>query len=241
MSLVVSKGRYCNVLIQNLAVNFIAKKHNLFVNYANEKDYNKIGITFFCGEKKYNETKELTDSNYEQIYNSENIDYNVETPKYTEYYQTRFISNLIYNHINLNLRNDIIQNNQFKDRYNNNNDCIIHIRLGDICQFNPGNVYYDRALNRVSFDKLYIATDSRDHDIVISLLRRFPIDIINLDEIDTLKFGSTCKHIILSHGTYSATLGYLGFYSNIYYPKINPDRTWHGDIFSIPGWNEVNY
>ena len=47
----------------------------------------------------------------------------------------------------------------------------------------------------------------------------------------TIQFGSTCKHILLSHGTFSAMIGYLAFYSkNIYYPNIKP-KWGHLEIF----------
>ena len=47
------------------------------------------------------------------------------------------------------------------------------------------------------------------------------IELLHYNEIDTIQFGSTCKNIILSHGSFSAMIGNLSFYSNIYYPKID--------------------
>ena len=50
-------------------------------------------------------------------------------------------------------------------------------------------------------------------------------------------FASTCKNIVLSHGTFSWLIGLLGFYSTIYYQKIT--RFWQGDIYVFPEWIEI--
>jgi len=65
--------------------------------------------------------------------------------------------------------------------------------------------------------------------------------LIDYDEIDTIKFASTCKYIILSYGSYSAIIGYLSFYSIIYYPEYNYKKIWCGNMLSIDGWNKINY
>jgi hypothetical protein len=64
--------------------------------------------------------------------------------------------------------------------------------------------------------------------------------IIEYDEIQTFQFASTCKHIILSHGSFSAVIGYLAYFSDIYYPEYEADKMWYGDMFSIPGWNKIS-
>jgi len=45
-----------------------------------------------------------------------------------------------------------------------------------------------------------------------------------------------CKNIILSHGSFSAVIGYLGFFSKIYYPEYDLNKIWYGDMFSINNW-----
>lgn len=59
-----------------------------------------------------------------------------------------------------------------------------------------------------------------------------------MDEIHTIQFASTCKHIVLSHGSFSAVIGYLAFFSNVYYPAYG-DTMWYGDMFSIDGWKKL--
>jgi hypothetical protein len=45
--------------------------------------------------------------------------------------------------------------------------------------------------------------------------------------------------VILSYGTYSSIIGYLSFYSDVYYQDICRWDT--NDTFSIPGWNKVEF
>ena len=63
------------------------------------------------------------------------------------------------------------------------------------------------------------------------------------DEVITIHFASTCKHILLSHGSFSAIIGYLSFFSTVYYPTYKhngvidkPNKIWYGDVFSIKNW-----
>ena len=59
------------------------------------------------------------------------------------------------------------------------------------------------------------------------------VHLINYNEIDTIHFGSTCKNVILSHGSFSAIIGYMAFYSNVYCYKNN---TWCPNIFIDKGF-----
>jgi hypothetical protein len=88
---------------------------------------------------------------------------------------------------------------------------------------------------------LYISTDDKNNDMIIKLLELYPFaKLIEYDEITTFQFASTCRHIILSHGSFSAVIGYLSFFSNIYYPEYELNKMWCGDIFSIKDWIKLN-
>jgi hypothetical protein len=66
------------------------------------------------------------------------------------------------------------------------------------------------------------------------------LEVIDLDEVKTIMFASTCKNIILSGGTFSWLMGFLAFYSEkIYYPKIK--NTWYDDIFVFNDWVQVKF
>ena len=75
----------------------------------------------------------------------------------------------------------------------------------------------------VKYNNIYISSDDFNSELIKNVKKKYPkIIFINKDPIETIQFGSTCKFIILSHGTFSAIIGYLAFYSTIYYPGF-----WH--------------
>ena len=229
-----NNGRLGNQIFRNLAVSLLAEKHNLMVEYSNKDLIEKLGIVLFSGENNYGCCQSLTDKNYFEIYNSEKIDFNVDPNQ--DYFQTKLISRFLYNYLHSErVKTNIIQKNPYQERYNCNNDLFIHIRLTDV--YNPGFEYYHNLIQTLHCENIIIATDDKYHNIVLQLLQNCPnARILDCDEITTFQFGSTCKNIILSHGSFSATLGYLSFYSTIYYPIYNKNKMWYGDMFSIKNW-----
>jgi hypothetical protein len=233
-------GRLGNQIIRNLSVSILAKKHNLKVDYCNKELIEKLGIELFSGTNSYSTTKALTDDNYFIVYDSNNVNYNLNPNN--NYFQTKKITNLLYNYLQTpNIKSNIINNNEFKERYENNNDLFVHIRLTDVEKFNPGIMYYIKAIKNINFDNLYISTDDENHNIIFKLKELYPsLQLIILDEITTFKFASTFKHIILSHGSFSAVIGYLSFFSNVYYPEYESHKIWYGDMFSIDNWIKLS-
>jgi hypothetical protein len=236
MTNVAGGGRLCNQIIRNLAVCLLAKKYDLNVDYTNKDLINKLGIELFSGSRIHKKTIQLTDNNYFTIYNSNNLNCNLDPNN--DFFQTREITNFLYNYLHTDkIMSNIIITNQFKERYNTNNDLYIHVRLTDAEQWNPGITYYINSINNVNFDNIYISSDDINHKIIIKLKELYPsLQLIKLDEISTIQFASTCKHIILSHGSFSAVIGYLSFFSNIYYPEYDLNKMWYGDMFSIENW-----
>jgi len=236
MSLSSGPGRLGNQIIRNLAVSLIAEKHNLKVDYYNKDLINKLGIELFTGSNIYQDVQILNDANYFIIYACDNLKNNLNPND--AYFQTKEITNFLYNYLHTEkIKSNIIEKNPFKERYNVNNDLFVHIRLTDAATWNPGVAYYLNTIKLINFDNLYISTDEKSHNIVKTLLQLYPTTkIIEYDEITTLQFASTCKHIILSHGSFSAVIGYLSFFSNVYYPEYELNKIWYGDIFSINNW-----
>lgn len=232
-------GRLCNQIIRNLAVSRIAEKHNLHVTYSNYDIISKLGISLFCGTKTYDNTIALNEDNYVSIYENDVLESNIDANQ--SFFQTRPITNLLCSYIRNVLQPDIIEKNPFKHRYNANNDVCIHIRLTDTERWNPGLTYYINVLSKLQFDTLYITSDDPSNAIIQTIKSQYPDSIvINYNEIQTLQFASTCKHIILSHGSFSAVIGYLSFFSDVHYPEYQPGKIWYGDIFSIDGWIKHN-
>jgi len=228
-------GRLCNQIFRNVAVSLIAEKFNLKVDYANREMISRLGIPLFSGEKEYATTTALTDQNYFSVYHANNWTSNIDPN--ANYFQTVYISHFLYSYLTSEpIKPNIMSNNPFRDRYNNNRDAYVHIRLGDADRHNPGSAYYIHVLRNLSFDRLYISTDSPEHPITQELSTAYPNAIlVEIDEVSTIQLASTCKYVVLSHGSFSATIGYLAFYSEVHYPEYG-DTMWHGDIFSIDTW-----
>ena len=176
-----------------------------------------------------------SDSNY--IFKPSNIvihnDIWLQTKKYCLYLY-KYFNNLVY-------KNKIIMSNVFKERYNNNNDLFIHLRLGDV-QSNTLKVtkYYDNLLSKLDFENGYISSDSIQNETCKYFIKKYNLNIVNYSEVKTIMFGSTCNNIILSGGTFSWLIGFFAFYSeNIYYPYY--ENPWFGDIFETnTNWVCIN-
>jgi hypothetical protein len=113
-----------------------------------------------------------------------------------------------------------------------------------VARFSPGIDYYMNAIKTIKFDNLYISTDENKHDIIKQIINSYPdAKILDYNEILTIQFASTCKNIVLSHGSFSALIGYLSFFSNVNYSEYEPSKMWYGDLFSIDSWikHSVNY
>jgi hypothetical protein len=255
---VYSGGRFGNIFIRNFVAEYIAKKNNLKITYQNYDNFKKLGINLFIGTEIYNETLIITDEIIDSIIFNDDVfnqyalnrniffrqhDYNPLNNNDYAWCQTSSIVSYIRNVVNFEER--VYNSNPYKERYNNNNDLFIHVRLGDTIDlnFSVNYNYYDEIIEKIKnsnpFEKAYITSDSINNDICQRLIDKYNLIIYNSDEIDTLQFGSTCKSIVLSNGTFSWLLGLLSFRSNIHYPTIK--KKWHGKIFVYPDWHEIGY
>ena len=238
-----ARGRFANHFFRDLACSFIAGKNNTKFLYGPYKHkILRLGINLFEGEKNYNDVITLNDQTFFQYINEDKkLEKNFSL--YSSYCQTDKFANYIYNFLNENEnKKRIMEYNVYKERYNNNNDVFIHIRLGDVSHFQENNhnfEYFDNILQNLKFDKGYISSDSINHDICQKLINKYNFNIFNEEEVQTIMFGSTCKHIILSAGTFSWMIGIFGFFSQVYYKPIK--HRWYSDeIFNIPTWNKIS-
>jgi hypothetical protein len=232
-----NNGRLGNQIIRNLATSLIAEKYDLHVTYSHHEAIQELGIHLFSGQNKYDDTILLTDDNYFDVLESNNVTTNINPNN--NYFQARKIMNFLYRHIHSdNVKNSIIHKNPVNNRYNNNNDAFVHVRLTDAAQHNPGIQYYLNVLKDIQFDTLYISSDNIQYHIIRDIVKTYPHNtkIVYMNEISTIQFASTCKHIVLSHGSFSAVIGYLSFFSDVHYPEYEPGKIWYGDMFSIEGW-----
>jgi hypothetical protein len=235
--------RLCNFIFINFAIGEIAKKNSLAVEYVYRQQTEDLGIVLYHeGTCFYDDHYQLTDENYFVLLHAENLDKNVMlTHGFLQMPETaKMLSDKI-----LRDKDWIIGKNKFRSNYNTNSDVFIHLRLGDVEHNNPGFNYYDAALQKIgnNYSKGFLCTDTPNHEIVQQIIAKYPnIIILNgLNEVDTIHFGSTCKYVVLSHGSFSAMIGYFSFFSQIYFPEYGygGKQIWYADIFLHDKWNVI--
>ena len=238
-STVGTAGRFCNHFFRNIAASILAEKANLTFNYSYKDELATLGIRLFNGNKTYAETAIMNDDTFYTAITDPHFDANLfldwtsaQTPEFSTYLYDYFKDPC--------RRGPVLCANFYRARYNTNNDVFVHVRLGDAVQWSPGADYFDAALSKLTFEQGYISTDQKDHPIVKHLMEKWGLTLFERSEVETIMFANTCKHLVLSHGTFSYVIGLLGFYSDIYCP---PDRynTWCGKIFDLPGWTKLEF
>jgi hypothetical protein len=241
MSICYGEGRLGNSIFRAVIVSMIIKKSKGKVTYQYQDELELLGIQLYKGDIIYDKTLILTESNFWDFQdNNFKVNFNIEIP-ITEFFQTRRVALFICDYVRQYFPS-IYEANPFKERYQNNNDVFIHIRLGggDVTIKNKGINYYEKAINMIeNYDNGYIATDSPDNVMVTYISNKYNFKVLNeLDRVQCIQFGSLTKHIILSYGTFSAIIGYMAIDSNIYYPSGDSGFC-HDEILDIPWWHCV--
>jgi hypothetical protein len=235
-------GRLANKLFYNLTVSYLAQRYKKSAEYLLEDKFIQLGILFHKDPTPISSdiTISISDSNLlAYIDNSNNATYHFTIVNDT-YCQLKELSHMFYNHFRLPaVKPSIISANPYKSRYGLNRDVFVHVRLGDVTHLSPGIEYYESALKAITYENGYISTDSPYHPMITTLISKYNLHRILFHEVETIQFGSTCKYLILSQGTFSWLIGALGFESSIQYPAIK--HKWHGDIFVIPEWKELDW
>ena len=223
------KGLYGNNLFQASVANFLAKKHNQNIN-------NKFN-SFIKTHETSNPTKThgriiVTDNNIEDVYNQENMTHDLVL---NDFFQTKFCVQ------------KIAEYNEYTNIMDKPIDAtFVHIRLGDIKdKMSISYDYYDESIRRYNNDRVIISSDSPYDELVQKLSREHGADIF-VDNIEnTIMAGANCKNKILSMGTFSWWIGFLGnkFLGDqkgfTICPKEERSIKWHGDIFPIFDWEQI--
>ncbi len=238
-------GRLGNQIIRNIALSILAQKYDLYVQYSNySKINNQLGIPLFVGKNKYKKTKVIKNKDFILMYRNTNNKINSNLDFMKDYFQNTEITNLVMKYIHNN-KHLVMEKNPYKHRYNNNNDIFLHIRLTDAKTLISYNLeYYIDAIKQIESKKIIIATDNFNDtwikQIHKKLKSKYQIKYLEQEnEIQTIQFASTCKHIVLSHGTFSANIGYMAFFAkNIFIPNFN--TKWHDiGMFKNKGFNAI--
>ncbi len=134
------------------------------------------------------------------------------------------------------------------------NDIIIFVRLGDVAHIAPPYAYYQEAIETIqgklssrskSYSNIslmrnsYIATDTPNHPIVKRLIKKYKLNLVKLNHVDTILFAREFNNIILTAGTYNWLAAFLSKAKNIIYPEHA--HLWHGDIYGIFNWTKLKW
>jgi hypothetical protein len=203
-------GRLGNQFFINVAASLLAEKHDLYIEYEHGDDVRPL-FPLFVGKRRHPTTITVTDDNYVDLYNKETIETNL---SFHDYFQSRNVTTLTHRYIQ----------SKVKRTPKQNNDCFLHVRLGDVAQWNPGPAYYLDILATLNVDHVYLSTDSPDHPIAQQLLQH--AHLYEGTPIDTILFAASCRYVILSHGTFSGMIGYLASDSTVYFIKENEKTAW---------------
>ena len=249
-STVQTPGRFGNHFIRNIVMHILAEKYDLVVEYSYWAKICTLGIPLFSGTRMFKENRILdSDAKMEGLLQEiESSDFVLQTNLIMQgdiYCQTREMTNRIYDFLRSErIRDGIIQANPFRSRYEKNRDVFVHIRLGDVAEKNPGFAYYEKVLKSLEtkgYDRIFLSSDSPSHPICHKLFMEFRnTSFLQVSEIQTINYASTCKYVVLSHGSFSAIIGYFAFFSEVYYPAYDPAKRWYGDMFSVPGFQRVD-
>ena len=227
-----TNGRLGNVLIQNIAISLLSKKFDYKTEISNthyclsEYDKNILGLNLNCGKILNQNFIKVNNSNFLDILKENTINYGLECEDFFE--TEEFV---------LNYKNEILNHFNLKYENENNNDVFIHVRLGDLTDFNPGIEYYREALKSFPFNKGYISSDTINHPIISNLIKEFNLSLINISPVDTINFAKNFKNIVLSRGSFSWWIGFLSKSKNIIYPKNY--KIWVNEIFVFSDWKGI--
>jgi hypothetical protein len=209
--------------------------------------YKKIKIKFIDEDFIMDLFKNKSELNKDTLYFYDNV-YFQKTKNYN------FIIKImkLFSNVNDTFIKNIINNNKYKDRYNikkdNNKDIFIQIRTGDIYDDKKSHLipkidYYVNIIDSLKgkYNRIFICCISKNR-LVNRLIKKYKAIYRDKNKIDNLLFGSTCKYIIMSAGSYSFLFGLLGFYSEKVYfyeyhnqlliKKKNIYNRWYPDYFT---------
>ena len=237
-------GGLGNQVIRAMALNEVAKKFDLKASYENhEQIQERLGIQLFSGSKAFKQTRYVYNNDLFYLLDQALcIDYNVSMSR--DFFQTEKMTDLYFKRLtHKNQKQTIINHNPFKERYGNNNDIYIHVRLQDLSKWTPDIQYYIKAIEQVgNYDTIYVSTDEKEHELIQNLKKCYPcLKLIDKDIIETVQFASTCKHVILTFGTFSSLIGWISYFSTVYYSTVyRPYGAGPIGLFTNKGWNPIS-
>ncbi len=223
-------GRLGNNLFQNFTGIILSEK---FKEHIQNPIDNTILINPIFEKKIWSETNRVDNNNFFEILNKDEINFNLNL---NDFFQTREIVGLI---------ND--KKNFIKEiKHTPNKDIFVHVRLGDLLyDINPVKNkyadydYYENIIDKIPFERGFVSSDSPNHPTVIKLINKFNLTLYENNPLGTIIFASSFEYKVLSLGTFSWWIGFLGNQNNIFYPDPKKYTIWHGEIFVLNHWNKI--
>ena len=80
-------------------------------------------------------------------------------------------------------------------------------------------------------DNIFISSDNIQCKTVQTLINKYNLTLYNENSTDTILFGSTCKYVILSSGSFSFMIGMFSFFSEVYY-NDKAGSGWHPEFYT---------
>jgi hypothetical protein len=238
-------GRFGNHFIRNFYASFLAESGDLAFTYGYFDDLRRLGIPLFTsGKKRYDKNVIITDEN-SMDYFGKPVDFNIDI--WDTYIQNHEFATYLYKYLRQqHVMESIMRANIFKERYNSNNDVYVHVRLDDAEPWTPGISYYENAIEATGATSGFISSDAVNHPTVQKLAEKYGFKIIMNDIVETFMLASTCKYLVLSHGSFSWSIGSISFFSEkVFIPPhrymtiVTKKSKWVGDIFRMPNWQTI--
>lgn len=233
------EGRLGNKIFRNLYGYLFSKKFGIDLHIDDLPSMKALGLDLVSVQNTINKIP-IFDNDCDRYLKQNKLPN--KNYRLAKFCQTPYVSKCLYEYFRNKenkLVQSIIQNNKYKENYGKNNDVFIHVRQGDIINTEhtaPLN-YFENALSSIHYEKGYIASDTLSSQLCQTLIKKYDLIPIELNEIDTILFASTNKHIILSPGTFSYFIGLFAFFSEtIIYCNPTRIKKWHGDIFQSTNW-----
>ena len=237
-------GRFGNRFFGNMALHFLSQVYRLPIKYSRAQEFEELGLRFHKEEPRV-----VTDPTSVMITDPTLMDHIVANDcsgDYTInvsqcYFQTKgFALHMADYFAKPEIQRSIREANPFRSRYKTNRSVFVHVRLGDMMHNHPSKEYFKKALASIAFEDGYIASVTSYHPLVQELAAEYRLTVVRDTEVRTIQFASTCTYQVLSQGTFSFMMGLLGFDTElVQWPQIK--QAWHGDIFVIPAWREVEW
>jgi hypothetical protein len=229
------RGRLGNKMFQYVLARILSEKFNQEIQ--NDPPDFSFTQEKIKNNKVYNKNILVDDNNFLEILELENID--SQNIIISGYFQNALLP--------LKYHKEILET--ININYKENKGIFIHYRLGDFITHKNGQLipieqYYIYCLDEIlktSKEKVYISTDSPEHNRIVYLQKKYKAKIIDVKKPrDAIIFGCQFKNKILSLGTFSWWIGFLGSQDNILCPNIKDFSTYCPDIFPFKGWKVIN-